>query len=231
MSNQFTRIGKSAAVITSLILFALLINIHIINAKADDGAGPLPKIQIHEKRPASYSSKELESASASEPTEGKNETLGHLAKRLNVLQSSRPIAYYLGDRLYVVDGQGKILGTADSLHTGDLPVISGRGLKLDSDRRCIAEPENSAVLALLSEFEDIVLLKPLVSGISVKNGELIAYMNFGRIVPVIFGHDHFEEKTGNLIEYYRQLGADELTRRAKYLDLRVEDRVVVKKNV
>lgn len=230
MSNQMTRIGKSAAIVTSLILFALLLNIHIISAKADDGVGPLPKIQKEEVISASASSKGFDSASAQEVTKDKNETLNQWTKKLNVLHSSRPVAYYSGDRLYVVDGQGKILGPADSLQAGDLPVISGKGLKLDSGRT-IAEPANSAVFSLLNEFEDISLLKPLLSGISVRNGELVAYMNFGRTVPVIFGHDHFEEKTENLIEYYRQLGADELTRRAKYLDLRVEDRVVVKKNV
>jgi hypothetical protein len=231
MSYKIDRIGRGAAVVTSLILFALLLNLRIIYAVAHESESPLP--QLHNSAAAEEAGQREESGPFTESGSNQKDGDGvsRLLDKVSLPFGSRPIAYVSQGELYVLDSRGKILGRADSLKVRDLPMIDGKSIKLDLTRRCLADEAGLEALELLRQFESHPDVLPLISGVHVQNGSLIAYMNFGRLVPVIFGLGNLKDKIDNLVDYYHQLGADDLTRKAKYLDLRVEDRVVVKKNV
>lgn len=231
MSNKIDLIGRRAAVVTSLILFALLLNLQIIYAVAHESEPSLP--QLHNSSAAKDAGQREESARFTESGSNQKDGDGvsRLLDKVNLPFGSRPIAFVSQGKLFVIDSRGKILGRADSMKVRDLPVVSGKSIRLDLSRRCLADEAGLEALELIRRFESHPDVLPLISGVHVQNGSLIAYMNFGRVVPVIFGFGNLEDKIDNLVDYYHQLGADDLTRKAKYLDLRVEDRVVVKKNV
>ncbi len=215
MSSKLDRIGRTAAVVSSLILFAMLVNLHLMNAAAHETSPELPR---WEKTRAIRESEEPDLVS-------------RLAEQLSRPFGNKEAALLEAEgRLYVVDDDGRVLGTADSLRVQDLPVISGKSLHIDeNEKRCSDEGLLDA-LRLLRKLQQYDEIEPLISGMEVSQRNVTAYVNLGRVVPVLFGRGNWEHKVENLVEYYRQLGADELTRRARFLDLRVEDCVIVKKN-
>jgi len=48
---------------------------------------------------------------------------------------------------------------------------------------------------------------------------------------VIFGRDDWHGRINNLLSYIQQCGTSELIAKTLFLDLRVEDRIIVKKRV
>lgn len=225
--SKIDRVGRGAAAVTSLVLFALLVNLQVISASADQSEPEMPALKI--TRLGIQPQDVTAYAADSGQTLG-NDSVSRFVQKMTLPFGARPIAYVLQDHLYVVDAQGRVIGRADSLKVRDLPVISGTSVRLDAERRHLVDETSPAALELLRCFETQPVLAPLVSGIEVRDGGLIAYMNFGRILPVLFGVGRLVDQVENLTDFYFQLGADDLMRKARYLDLRVEDRVVVKKN-
>lgn len=225
--SKIDRMGRGAAVVTSLVLFALLVNLQVISASADQSEPEIPALKINR------SGIQPESVTAYAADSGRtlrNDGVSRFVQKMTFPFGTKPIAYVLQKHLYVVDAQGRVIGRADSLKVRDLPVISGKSVRLDAECRNLVDETSLEALELLRRFETQPVLAPLVSGIEVKKGGLIAYMNFGHVLPVIFGSGMLADKVENLTDFYFQLGADNLMLKARYLDLRVEDRVVVKKN-
>ena len=102
---------------------------------------------------------------------------------------------------------------------------------IDPEHQIVTDQRTQRALSFVIEIESYNNLQALVSEIKVRDDDLIVYMNFGDVVPVIFGSGDLHNKINILESYYEQLGASDLTQQAAYLDLRVEDRVVVKKRV
>ncbi|MDZ7371845.1 MAG: hypothetical protein ONB12_11800 [candidate division KSB1 bacterium] len=220
MNEKLYRIGLHAVIITSLILFALLLNLRIMTAQATQAEPEVPnRMQLQEKTAAVKT--------AEDGTEG---WIDKLAERLPNPWGKRPIALIALPELFAVDAGGRVLGPADSLGLCDLPLLTVRQDMIDWDRKMLIDETALDALKLLRLINDREELAPLVSGIKVQRDQVIAYINLGKTLPVIFGTGNWEQKVENLVEYYRQLGADHLTRQAKSLDLRVEGRILVKRN-
>lgn len=235
MNKKIDRIGKSAALITSLILFALMLNIWVLKADATEQRETMPVSQILPHQHLSVepgwaervygilikSTKQGKAVPAAE--------MGHDLQAVN--RSGKAAAFVLLDELMVVDKKGRIIASADSCPHYNLPIISGSLFYIDEKQKMLVDRGSQNALELLSEIRKRKELWPLLSEIKVNDSEVIAYFGFGRMLPVIFGEGGWEQKIDNLIAYQRQLGGSDLEKLAAYLDLRIKDRIVVKKNV
>lgn len=220
MNDKLYRIGLHAVIITSLILLALLLNLRIMTAQANQAEPEVPdRTQLQEKT--------VTVRQAEDRTEG---WVDKLAERLPNPWGKRPIALIALPELYAVDAAGRVLGPADSLGIFDLPLLTVRQDMIDWERKALVDETALEALKLLRLINDREELAPLVSGIKIQRDQVIAFINLGKALPVIFGAGNWEQKVENLVEYYRQLGADNLTRQAQSLDLRVEGRILVKRN-
>jgi hypothetical protein len=235
VEQKIERIGRLAAVFSSLILSALLFNLWVLNATANE---PSPKIAETEAEnymmPAAPKRSMVQrvidvilqtgTATAAIPS-------SEFAEDLVSPRFLKPVAFVYMDQLYLVSKTGRIIGSADSSDVYDLPIISGDAFEVDSDGKRLIDETSKQALALLADIQRNYALEPILSEIRVKDDNVIAYLNIGKVMPVIFGQGAWEQKINKFISYQKQLGASELTREARYLDLRVENRIVVKKNV
>lgn len=235
MSQKIERIGKSAAVITSLILCALVLNLWVLNADATEPRETIPSSQIlpHEVLPAEPGWIERAYGFLMKPTRQGEAVpaadMGHDLQAVN--RAGKAAAFILLDELMVIDKKGRIIAAADSCPHYNLPIISGSQFYIDEKQKMLVDRGAKNALELLSEIRTRRELWPLLSEIKVKDNEVIAYFGFGHVIPVIFGEGGWEQKIDNLIAYQNQLGGSDLGKMAAYLDLRIEDRIVVKKNV
>ncbi len=152
-------------------------------------------------------------------------------KELN--RKSKPFAYLSAKTLYIIDSRGNILSPADSLSHHDLPVISGDSLKINFSTMSLRGNEfNEAInlLKLLKKNNSLMYTNVSEVQIHDKIG-LILYTNYAQGLPVIFGKGNLERKVAYLNAYHKELGDSELTYKAKYLDIRIEGQIILKKRV
>ncbi len=235
MSQKVDRMGRLAAVVTSLVLCALLLNLWVLNAGAEEHRETIPKAQFSPYRFSPPKPSLLEKASeliSLSTSKGLAVPAIDIEQELeSVNRRGKAVAYVKLEELYLVDKQGKIIASADSCPHYDLPIISGNDFLVDEKQKKLVDEGAQNALALLREIRKKNELEPLLSEIKVKNKEVVAYFAFNDVIPVIFGKGGWKEKLDNLIAYHLQLGGSKLTGMAVYLDLRIEDRIVVKKNV
>jgi len=235
MSQKIDRIGKSAAVITSLILCALVLNLWVLNADATEQRETMPTSQILPHQVLSDEPGWAERAYSflmKSTKQGKAVPAAEMEQDLQAVnRAGKAAAFVLLDELMVIDKKGRIIASADSCRHYNLPIISGGPFYIDEKQKMLVDQGAKNALELLNEIRKRSELWPLLSEIKVKDNEVIAYFGFGHVTPVIFGEGGWEQKIDNLIAYRKQLGGSDLERIAAYLDLRIEDRIVVKKNV
>lgn len=235
LNQKIEKIGRTAAVFSSIVLVALLFNLWVLSATAVEEPSRAPHMPsdahfVLEEKKESWVQKIYEdvlsngTASAAIPAT-------ELVENLSPQRFGKPVAYINIDGLYLISKTGRILYSADSSEYMDLPIISSDSFQLDDDGVRLIDDGTTDALALLAHIQKNYALKPILSEIKVKGDNIIAYMNLGNVMPVIFGRGAWDEKINNFISYQKQLGASELTREAAYLDLRVENRIVVKKSV
>lgn len=235
MSPKVDRIGRAAAVISSLILSALFLNLWVLSADAEEQREKIPTSQYSSKqftpdeptwieRAIDYVSMARQSGNTV-PAHAIGSELGPLNR------GGKPFAYVFTDELYIIDKRGRIIASADSCSHYNLPIISGSSFYIDEQQKMLVDAGAQNAIELLSEIQKYSELEPLLSEIKVHNNEVIAYLSFSNVIPVIFGEGEWQQKIDNLIAYQRQLGGSELAKIAAYLDLRIENRIVVKKNV
>lgn len=234
MAEKMNTIGRIAAVITSMILAALLVNIWFLNAKAYEqkaetlGPKTFDYRQI-ERHPIEFDghSTQLLNVDLEEavPLQDVVDQLDQIDRR------GEPVALIYQQKLYAIDKFGKILTTADSFDYSDLPVITGEFMLVDTKNMCLVDNGIKNALIFLRHAQKIPEINGLLSGLKISRDGLIAYMNWGHVIPIILGSGDWQQKLDILYAYYQHLGAANLSKQAKYLDLRVEGRVIVKKNV
>ncbi len=235
MSQKVDRVGRMAAAITSLVLCALLLNLWVLNAGAEEHRETIPKVRFSQygflqpKQNWLEKAAGLISLSTSTGLAVPAVEIEHDLESVN--RRGKAVAFINLEKLYLIDKTGRIIAPADSCPHYDLPIISGSGFLVDEKQKKLVDDGAQNALALLREIQKKSQLKPLLSEIKVKDSEIIAYFSFGKVIPVIFGQGGWKQKIDNLIAYHIQLGGGDLTRQAAYLDLRIEDRIVVKKNV
>jgi hypothetical protein len=224
-----------AAVFSSIVLVALLFNMWVLNATAVEEPSRAPKMQadahfVLEEKKQSWV-KRLYDDVLSTGTATAAIPATEFAEDLSPKRFGKPVAYVNMDGLYLISKTGRILCSADSCDYIDLPIISSDSFELDDEGVRLIDSGTKDALILLAHIQKNYALKPILSEIKVKGENLIAYMNLGDVMPVMFGRGAWDEKINNFISYQKQLGATELTRQAVYLDLRVENRIIVKKSV
>jgi len=235
MNQNIERVGRAAAVFSSIVLIALLFNLWVINATAveEPNRGPAPEGDSYfvlQEEKDSWTRRlyddvlHMGSAPAVIPAT-------EFAEDLAPKTFGKPVAYINMKGLYLISKTGRILASADSAGYYDLPIISSDSFSLDAEGVRLCDDGTKDALELLAEIQKNYALKPILSEIKIKGDNIIAYMNLGNVLPVMFGRGAWDEKINNFISYQKQLGASGLTRQAAYLDLRVENRIVVKKNV
>ena len=239
MNQKIDRIGRTAAIMSSIVLIALLFNLWVLNATATEESRKVPQQQpmpyVPETEKTSWVDRIYEALTPAPnsadavPVVQVSEELGK--SRIAKTRFGKPVAYVNIDKLYLISKSGVIIGPADSCEHMDLPIFNSSSFLVDEERGMLVDVGTQNALRFLAQIQKEYTLRSLLSDIKIIDGELIAYMNLGRVVPVKFGQGDWDEKINKMVSYQKQLGASELTRQALYLDLRIKDRIVVKKNV
>jgi len=237
MSNidKIDKIGRIAAILSSIFLSALLFNLWVLSATAVEKP-VVPKQQpvsfvMPVEREHSWIQKIYDvviqkgTAAAAIPAQEFEKEL------VSGSRFGKPVAYVNIDKLYLITKSGKIVGAADSCEHYDVPIISSDSFLINKEGTYLVDSGTKDALQLLSEIQKNYAVKSLLSELKIKENSIIAYMNLGRVMPVIFGQGDWDEKINNFISFQKQLGASELVRKALYLDLCVENKIIVKKKV
>lgn len=116
MNQKIDKIGRISAVISSLVLMALMLNLWILEAIADEQNANVPQA-LHEptQKPHGKLWDRMYHVFAPELQAGESVPIAEAQfERSMFPMKGRPVAYVLHDELYLVNRYGKILGTADS---------------------------------------------------------------------------------------------------------------------
>lgn len=218
-------------VLSTIVLSALLFNLWVLNATALEKPVTLAKEEDFfppAERKASLLQRVYDiltpAAAAIPPAE--------LEKELaSAPRAGKPVAYVNIDKLYLINRNGKIIGSADSCRHYDVPIISSDAFLVNETGTQLVDEGTQNALQLLAEIDKNYAARSLLSELKITERNIIAYMNLGHVKPVIFGQGAWDEKIDNFIAYHKQLGASELTQQALYLDLRIKDKIIVKKSV
>jgi len=225
MNQKIDRLGRLAAVFSSLVLGALLLNLWYLNAVADEKE----ELTLFER----------EHQITDDPQFDYNDVVvrqkrilsGRIFenfKPISVLPASlNAIACVYIDSLYLVNGQGK-LEIVDTEKI-DVPVLSNDNFIYEN--HVLIDENSRKALDFIATLQTYHQLWPLISQVRVNEKSMIAYFNFGETIPVIFGRDDWHGRINNLLSYIQQCGTSELIAKTLFLDLRVEDRIIVKKRV
>jgi hypothetical protein len=140
--------------------------------------------------------------------------------------NGKPFAIIASKELYVADRRGRILAPLDSMASVDRPVITGDDFLIDMKSGRLTGGDMEDALLFLR----LVDLPCEISELHLGKRGLVAYLKYGRDLPVILGRGSIERKCEYLEAFFLQLGPSPLARRAKYLDLRIEGQIIVKEN-
>ncbi|MBN1560463.1 cell division protein FtsQ/DivIB [candidate division KSB1 bacterium] len=227
------KIGRIAAVLSTVVLGALLFNIWVLNATTlEKPAASLraSDMNVPEEHKISWMKKVYDALVPTALTAPVSPAELD-AELVSTPRAGKPVAYVNIGKLYLISKSGKIIGAADSCRHYDVPIISSDSFLINEAGTHLVDEGTINALQLLAALEKNYSSHLLLSELKIKEKNIIAYMNLGRVLPVIFGQGSWDDKIANLTSYREQLGASELTQRALYLDLRVKDKIIVKKNV
>ncbi len=148
-------------------------------------------------------------------------------------EKGTPFAYVSANRIFIVDHKGKLLAPADSLGFHDLPIISGDSLKIYSSTFRLAGDGVSDALNLIKNAQKqgtIVYSNLSEINIQPKLG-LVVYSNISKGLPLIVGSGSIEKKIRNLRTFIQEFGDSKLLTQTRYLDLRLDGQIILKKRV
>jgi hypothetical protein len=233
--EKIDKIGRVAAILSSIFLSALLFNLWVLSATA------VEEPVVPKQQPVSFMMPEEQKESWIEKIYDVVIQKGTAAAAIparefekELVSGSRfgkPVAYVNIDKLYLITKSGKIVGAADSCEHYDVPIISSDSFLINNEGTHLVDSGTTNALQLLSEIQKNYAVKSMLSELKIKDDNIIAYMNLGKVLPVIFGQGDWNEKINNFISFQKQLGASDLVRKALYLDLCVENKIIVKKKV
>jgi len=166
-----------------------------------------------------------------EPVSLSNSTLQQAIAQLS--GAGRPFAYVSWQKLYVVNSRGKIMGLADSLAHKDMPLITADEYLVNPDNLQVSGEAFAEALEIINGFSKLdPIIREQLSEVNInKEFGLILYMDWARGIPVILGKGSIERKLAYLDAFQRKWGASKLVNKTKYIDLRVEGRIVLKQRV
>lgn len=142
---------------------------------------------------------------------------------------SDAIAVLRMDQLYVVDEQGRVLAPADSIGLVDLPIVSGESLQIH--RNQVQGDKWEQVLTLLKTMHQMQPLYTQCSELVVdQQYGIVVYMDWDRVMPVILGGENLEHHLHKLKILSKQRKAIPEMQSARYVDLRIKGRAVIKQS-
>jgi hypothetical protein len=150
---------------------------------------------------------------------------------LKMKHRGTPFLYLSCGRVYGINEDGEILGTAEELPRAEVPVVTGTALKFHVKKGCLAGEEFEQLVQFVQLVEDAnSLLYSRISEINISQEiGMIAYVNWLQMMPIIVGRNDLEVKVHNLDVFFSQLGNSELAEKTRYLDVRIDGKIILKK--
>ena len=145
----------------------------------------------------------------------------------------KALAIVVSESYYYVDKNCNIVGKSDSLFAINLPLITGKGFEFDIDKGKISHTDIHDAVT----FVDLIRQKNQLLFYSLSELHLdnkvgiIAYMNESKVLPMIIGRDDIERKLDYCIAFFTDEKTRQLVFNAKFIDLRVNGQILLKKNV
>lgn len=163
------------------------------------------------------------------PNKQKSEKPAHDMSQLS--SPERAVAFVKCDKMYIIDKNGHILALADSVAHVDLTVIFGEKLTVSESGLEIHGEELQTALKFITAISKYDIFAAQLSQIYIDNKYgLVAYMDWDNVIPVIIGKKNIADKIEKMESFYHNLRATSHLSQAKYVDLRLDDRAVIKKN-
>ena len=236
MTVKLLTIGKKTFFFSLAVLTGLLVTEAILLAHSIDSSTPAKhtlNLLIDIKTRARLVEK-IQNKLFSIP-EGKAELVSisssDIRQKLNELnRGGVPAAYLMASRqLFVIDARGRVLSAADSLRHYDLPLISGKKLRICKNTLRLGGPHIQEALETLEIAKSNSVFYPQVSEICIQDKVgILLYLNWKGGLPVILGSGSVRNKMTNLIAYFSQLRGTQVFVAAEYLDLRFAGQIIVK---
>jgi|GEM_PF-5354755 len=143
----------------------------------------------------------------------------------------KAMAFVKCEKLFIVDKEGQILALADSVAHLDLVVVSGENIQLSESGRSVHGEEMQTVMKFIKTMSEHDVFAAQLSEVYIDSEYgLVAYMDWKNVIPVIIGKEDVTEKIEKMESLYHNLRATSHLSQAKYVDLRLDDRAVIKKN-
>lgn len=143
-----------------------------------------------------------------------------------------PVAALVMDKLYYLDAEGYILPHIRSNHIFDLPAVTGL---LDESETVVGKQTKSRsvldalyVLSVAQEISEDMYRN--ISEIHVKSGRGLVFYTAESGIPVILGSAQVGTKLVKFDAFWKSIVAPLGAHRLQYIDLRFDDRVVVRWN-
>ncbi len=232
---NFMSLGKRILFVTLAVSFALFIGYHLLQARSNEET----VVSLDEM--ATQAAENQDWDLDGEPDYNQEADAGSLVPLQSQLArvifreprtSGDVIAYLSMGRLYGVDDQGRIIAlSADEKHQ-DAPLLSGDGLQVDVKKKRISGRDFQEAVTLLQELEgENPTLQKRISEICLsRSSGLICYYNWADMIPIIIGRGAIKQKAKSLDVFFDQLANTALLDNTRYLDARLGDRIVLKRN-
>ena len=136
-------------------------------------------------------------------------------------------------KLYLFDEKGRVLGLADSLSRIDLPVITCDNVQVDLISNKLYHPFLYQALDFLNcaKRKDHLLYEQISEIHLTEELGVIAYTSSPIFLPVILGKQNLANKVKNLRSLLDNHEFRDLLEHSKYVDLRFEGQIVLKKDI
>lgn len=227
------KLGRHVLFYGLALTTALLITLQILE-RHSSGTDVFAPFSLHFSVRQNHLAQSIRQAFAKETLEPVSISSSALQQSIaNLSGAGRPFAYISWKKLYVVNSHGKILGLADSVAHKDMPLITSDDFMVSPDNFQIRGESFSQALEVIKGISRLdPILRAQLSEINInKDFGLILYMDWAKGIPVIFGNGSIERKLAYLDAFQKKWGASKLVNQTKYVDLRVEGRIVLKQRV
>lgn len=149
----------------------------------------------------------------------------------NMHPKASPFALLIYRGLYYIDEKGYLVCPADDLSL-DLPVITGSAFQIDVEKWRFAGDDMRDVLEFLRRIQrmnPVFFSQISEAHISAEFG-IIVHTSLVQGIPLILGKGAMERKARYITAFIDQMEDSILLDNVKYMDLRMEGQIILKKN-
>jgi hypothetical protein len=228
-------LGKRVLFVSMAISFALFIGYHLLLARSNEGT----EVSLDEMATQAAQNQDWDLDGEPDLTDDESSSsLIWLTSSLARVAFREPrergdiFAYLSMGRLYGIDEQGRIIALTSEREHQDAPLLSGDGLKVDLKNKRLAGKDFLEAVQFLTELENenpAVQRRISEVCISRKSG-IILFFNWTDMIPIIVGHGLINQKVKSVDVFFDQLTNSGLLDNTRYLDVRLGDRIILKRN-